>query len=254
MTDLFSAPPDDLPIVDPTKDYFEELVGEGKKFKTPADLARAKAESDNFIERLKQETEGLRQELNTRLTMEEYLEKMTGTSAANQSQSPDPSATTPAGNGNGNGLTESDLEALIEKKVSARDAERIQTSNVATVQEELRRHFGNDYVAKLRETTQALGLDESFMSNLAKTQPRAFLKLVGVQGGQQPQAQAQKPLDGLFAPPVTQQHSSFAPATPNRNMNYYEAIRKKDPKTYWSASMQNQLHQDAQKLGEDFYS
>src|SRR5688500_15910791 len=58
---------------DQDKDYFSELVGEDKKFKTPADLARAKAESDAFIERLKQENSGLRNELKTRTTMEDFM-------------------------------------------------------------------------------------------------------------------------------------------------------------------------------------
>ena len=42
------------------EDLLASLVGEGRKFKTPGDLARGKIEADNFIEKLKEENTALR--------------------------------------------------------------------------------------------------------------------------------------------------------------------------------------------------
>src|SRR6266700_391496 len=60
MIDNLLEPEADLPNVDPDKDYFKELVGEGKKFKSPEDLARGKFESDQFIEILKKRQDEMR--------------------------------------------------------------------------------------------------------------------------------------------------------------------------------------------------
>src|SRR5882762_1576622 len=46
--------------LDSNKAYLEQLVGEGKKFKTAEDLARGKAESDSFIEIMKARMDELR--------------------------------------------------------------------------------------------------------------------------------------------------------------------------------------------------
>src|SRR4029450_8159059 len=86
MTDLFS---DESDInVDPNKNYLEELVGEGKKFKTPEDLARGKAESDSFIERLQKELHGLRNELKSRLQLEEVVDRISSASKSPISEQP----------------------------------------------------------------------------------------------------------------------------------------------------------------------
>src|SRR5688572_2981716 len=48
-----------------TKNYFDELVGEGRKFKTQEDLARAKFESDQYIETMKMRMDEFRDEIDT---------------------------------------------------------------------------------------------------------------------------------------------------------------------------------------------
>src|SRR6478752_10635011 len=48
--------------IDPNKNYLEELVGEGRKFKSPEELARGKAESDLYIEHMKGRMDELRQD------------------------------------------------------------------------------------------------------------------------------------------------------------------------------------------------
>ena len=58
--------------IDPDKDYFEELVGDDKPFKSPKDLARAKLESDKFIEQLKQENREWEKKAKEAIALEIY--------------------------------------------------------------------------------------------------------------------------------------------------------------------------------------
>jgi hypothetical protein len=242
----------ELPVVDPAKNYLEELVGEGKKFKSPEDLARGKFEADNvFIPRLQKELEELRQELNTRMTLEQYMEKMTAAPMGTSRETPtQPAAnTSTASQSEGSPFKPEDIEELVSKKIEERERERVQRQNLQEVQAALIGAFGNDYVNKLTETAQTLGLDKQTLDHLAKTQPKAFFRLVGIEN------MKEKPQDmGLFTPPATRQSTSFAPQTQVKNQSFYSNLRKTDPKTYWSPSTQNQMHVDAARLGQNFYT
>lgn len=255
MTDsLFNAQDntgdDTPPAADPNKNWLEELVGEGKKFKDPNELARGKAEADAFIERLKREQEELRTELNTRLTLEQYLDKMGSNANQNQNGRSDPPPNEPNGDGsNTTALKPEDIERLIETKVSEREKQRIQSQNRAEVKQKLTEAFGNDYISKLKEVGGALGLSAERLDEMAAESPKAFLKLVGADTA--PQNQQRKP-DSLFVPP-TGQTTQTRTVSGDRTKSYYDTLKKNDPKNYWSAAVQNQMHKDALRLGENFF-
>ena len=67
MSDLFGND------VTPTA---EDLVGEGKKFKTIDDLAKGKAQADTHITNLEKELAELRQDLSARLTVEDFVSRV----------------------------------------------------------------------------------------------------------------------------------------------------------------------------------
>lgn len=240
------------PIVDPNKDWLGEYVGEGKKFRDAADLAKGKAHSDAFISRLQQETEGLRKELSTRIKLEEFMDRMNSqnTSGANQ-------ATQTAGQGNQSDGTASsatsstDIEEIIEQRLAAREAENRSRQNLDIAKQRLQEAFGDNYSTELVSRTEALGLSKEFVANLAKTQPKALFALLGLDGQQQ-----SKGNDGLFnAPRGSVNTSGLGQGTSSeKNWAYYEKIRKQNPATYWSTTVQNEIHKQAGKLGERFYS
>lgn len=245
---LFVGDPDNnTPPVDTAKNYFEELVGDGKKFKTPEELARGKAEADAFIEQLKAEQAKLRNELNTKLTLEQYIDKMAGTG---QNQTPPPNE--PNGNQGENlqSLKPEDVERLIDQRVSAREAERIQTENLRTVKETLSKTLGPEFPNKLKSIGQAIGMSEEDMNDMAKLRPKALLSLVQAQSTGTTQQQPQAP--GLFVPPGNSV-SRPAVVTADRTKSFYDNLKRTDPKTYWAPKTQNQLHQDALRLGEKFF-
>lgn len=224
-----------------TASTLDQLVGDGKKFKTIEDLAKAKLESDAFIERLKQENAGIREDLNTRVRMEELLERLEGGSSEgtnsqgnnqNQDNSPDNSP---------------DIETLIEQKLQRRDAERTASQNLAAVKAALEKYFGEDFKAKLATRIADLELNETELNALAKTSPKAFLKLVGVE-----QRQDTSP----YQAPTSRTNVPVTPTGGQKTYKYYSDLRKADPATYWRPDVQLQLHKDAiaaANRGEDFY-
>lgn len=249
MTDsLFTADDNQqIPEIDPNKNYIEELVGETKKFKTVEDLARSVLHKDAFIERLKGETNGLRQELNTKLSMEEYVDKMrTRDQQPNRSETPVNEPNAGGGNDPDKPLRPEDIEAIIDRRVSDRERARVQTQNQGFVRDKLIESFGPSYVSKLQEAGEALGLTPEDMDQMAKDRPKVFLKLVGAEAP----ARAQTP--SLFTPPSGAGNPPRT-VTGDRTKSYYDEIKKSDPKRYWSPAVQNQIHQDAIRLGERFF-
>ena len=252
MTDLFTSNSTTTETIDPNKNFYEELVGEGKKFKTPEDLAKAKAESDRFIQQLQGELSGIRQELSTRQTLEQLMDKIaaprvpdTANSGNNQSHG--------EGDGNKNVKTfsEEDIARLVEDRLTKAEAARIHTSNLETVRKALEASFGPDYVTHLKAKASELGVSEEYLNNLAKETPKAFLKLVDA--GEAHRATT----PGLFTPPPSQQLPSsnkqhFAP-TGQRKQSWYNDLKKRNASEYWSPSVQNQMHKDAISLGESFF-
>ena len=250
MTNLFEAPTTNQETVDPNKNYIEELVGEGKKFRDMEALARAKAESDAFIARLQKENEGIRQELNTRLTVEQLMDKMAAPKSeatppiqSQNQQTPTPEVKSPS---------PEDIERLVNEKLSQAEKSRVQNANLSYVRENLEKAWGNDYVQRLKEKATELGVGEEFLQGLAKDQPKAFLKLIDATTPA-PQVPSN---NTLFVPPSSQQSapksSSFSP-TSNRTKAYYDSIKAKNPAEYWSPAVQNQMHEDAIRIGEAFF-
>lgn len=252
MTDLFTAPTNGDTTTTPIDNPLEALVGEGKKFKTVEELAKAKVEADRFIEQLKNENAGIRQELSTRQTLEELMDKVGSRTVPDQTNSGNNQS---HGNGDGqNGakaLSEEDIARLVEERLSASEKARVHTANLETVQKALVASFGSEYVTHLKAKAQELGVTEEYLNTMAKETPKAFLKLVEVTG------EPKGTTPGLFSPPPTHglpssNNKGFSP-TGQRKQSWYENLRKSNPSEYWSASTQNRMHQEAISLGESFF-
>lgn len=242
---LFNSDDNDLQI-DPTKDYLEELVGEDKKFKTPKDLAKAKVESDAFIEQLKRETAGLRQELNTRLKLEEAIDRITSSQSHSSEQEP---KALEQDKGKPAEITPDQIKDLVAKTLSDSETAALRNRNSAYVEKKLQEAFGPTFRRTLKEQAQKLGIGEEFAANLAAEQPNAFLKLFDVVPTQE------APSTAVNAPrnEVNTDALSFKPNGSAKRQSHFEAVRKKEPSRYWSVAFQNEMHKEAQRQGESFF-
>ncbi len=242
---LFDPKTNDFQI-DPDKDYMEELVGEGKKYKDPQALAVSRLEADAFIERLKRENAEMRndflrlkEEHDAAPRLQELLDKLSTQTDVNSNQPDVNTEDKPA-------IDLKEIESLFENKYQEQRSRERQDENYRTVQGKLRERYGDNYSIHLKTQMESLGLSESFVENMARENPRAFEKIF----------LPANTSESFQAPPASSRRSDpFAPTTKKRDWNYYEAMRK-DPKRvaeYWSPKVQNQMHSDSEALGDAFY-
>lgn len=223
---------------------FEDLVGEGKKYKTPEDVARAVAEKDNFIERLKSETATLRTELSTRPSVDrsqEILDRLEVLSrkepvTERQLETPAPERAEVKG------LSEEDVYRLMSERERKAKAD----ANILKVKEILTEEFGDKYPQALKSMAEKNGLGMKFLDSMAAESPQALLNLMATE----------KP-DLGFTPPVSSvrpEASTFSPSAGNaRNEKYYKQLLATDKSRYFSPAVQNQQYKDMMALKEAYY-
>jgi hypothetical protein len=243
MTDLFNDD-DDNSGIDPNKDYFSELVGDGKKYKDNVAAGRALVEKDAFIERLKAEAHGLRQDLNTRLKLEEVVDRISSASKSPTSEQPprEPDNGQPASQ-----LSPEDVQKLVTDTLTDSEKGAQARRNLAHVEEKLQEAFGPTFRRTVKAQAAKLGVGETFLQNLAAEQPAAFLKLMEVGPSE----------SSSFTPPpppsVNSAALGYKPSQGTKRKSYYDGIKKQDPRRYWSPSVQNEMHNEALKQGETFF-
>jgi hypothetical protein len=235
--DLFS----DIQLVDSEKDYFTELVGEDKKFKTPQDLARGKVESDAFIEQIKRENAELRGELGTRIKYEEFIDKLNslpqGSIPDNQQGEPPKDVSV---------MSPQEIERLVEQKLSQKDQQNTVDRNIDSVKAELLKNFGPNFAQHLSRQTTELGMTQEQMYALAASSPKSVYKLLGI--GED------RPRNTMFDTPPRSSIMS-APNVGKRGYSYFEDIRKKDMSSYFSPKTQNEMFSRIKEMGEEaFYN
>lgn len=241
MTNLFDQ--NTTPSFDDNKDYLEELVGEGKKFKDAQALAKGKAESDAFIESLKREQAQLRdeylrlrEEYNAVPRLQELVDQLSNT------QLP-PSDNNPPNDGIPPAIKPEDIENLVSQKINESKVREKEESNYREVQAKLRERFGDNYPIALKSQIESLGLTEDFVNDLARRHPAVFYKTFGLEN--------QNNKDLFQAPPPSTARV-FSPSNRKRDWTYYEELRTKQPTVYWDPKTQVQLHKDYAEQGDAF--
>lgn len=248
--------------VDPEKKYFDELVGEGKKFSDPEKLARSKVESDLFIDRLKRELKGLREELNTRQKVTDLLDRLNTTSNKPSNSPPsrerertedeDYRARQEDDPNDRQRVSQAEIEKLLDQTLTQRDTQRQLQANLDLVRSELAKAYGDHaYTKVLKERSEELGLNKDQRIDLASKNPKAFLRMI--MGGD---AVRQNNSDASFAPPrsvINAPMPNHSSENGERRKSFYDNLKKQNPTTYWSDRVQNQMHKDAIKLGSTFF-
>jgi len=223
----------------------EELVGEGRKFATPEALAIGKIEADKFIETLQAETAELRIQLATAITKSDStdtLEKLM-TELANKSNVPsvDKTVNPPTDLVNQTkALTQEDIVKLIE----AREAEHVQTANLAKAMAEAQKVYGDRLVESLAAKATELGIPVTDIEALAKRSPLAFFNLIGLnqrESTTRPMARGGQTLT-----------PNISSGNGERNHSYYENLKKTMGATKFvmDIALQSQRHKDMARLGD----
>lgn len=226
------------PTIDPNKDYYSELVGEGKKFADNAALARAKVESDAFIARVLEEKRRVEEDLKTRINMQDFLDQVkapvVNTPVSQPVTTPQP---TPASE-----LTPDAIEQLVQRQIVAREAETARSRNLLTVQGRLQETLGANYSELVKQRARDLGLDIQYFNDTAARSPQAFFELMGLN---RPREELTTLPRGTSNPPVQ--------AGTVKNFAYFNRMRKENPVEYSRYGMKEEWEL-AKKLGADFYN
>jgi hypothetical protein len=236
---------DSLPRIDDSKNYFEELVGEDKKFKTPEDLAKGKYQSDLYIsqilerqDELRNDYMKLRDEYNSRAKLEELVDQLSQKQQLASNDSTDVKDKPPTFDPNR-------IDSLIDSKITERELNRRQTENFNKVKDKLIERFGERYQTVFKQQIDNLGLTEDYVNDLARRSPTAVFKTFGLD--QEPQTQS---FQSPFSSSV--RADQFARKPQERTWSWYQDLKKKDPKVYWDKKTQNQMMLDHQSLGAKF--
>lgn len=237
--------------IDPAKNYLTELVGEGLKYKTNEDMARAVMEKDLHIGLIESENKKVRDALTTRVKEEDLYDRIKGllekSPSNTQNTIPDVNGTNNKAPDSNTGFTPEQIDELVNKKYQQLEQDRRAQTNLATVKEKLVEKFGTNYVSKLKEEADKLKMDEKALESIAQVNPSAFYRLVGIEGNA-------PGFSSLMSPPRSAVEGSFKPNTNNdRTESYYSELKKKDPVTYNSRAVQEQEYKDALRLGEAFF-
>lgn len=222
---------------DQNKNYLEELVGEGKKFKTVEDLARGKAEADHFITHKNKEFDELREdalkwraEATAQAKFQELVTKLENKGTTNEP------AITPAANVEQPILDQKKIEDIISIRLQEIEARKNEKSNLDKVDQRLRERFGDNARSILKDKMNTLGMTDEDLKFLAKRSPEAALNAIGVN---------QQQTENFQSPPRSSLRSdNFSPQSELRDAVYYEKLRKTDPKKYFDPKISTQRLKD----------
>lgn len=232
-------------VFDETKNYYEELVGEGKKFKDNEALAKGKAEADTFIKHLLREKEiltndylKLRETYNAGPKLEELIDRLEDQRLASSENT-----TTANEETNMPKYNPAEVESLVSSKIQEYELTKRQENNFTEVKKKLKERFGNNYQSALQSQIENLGLTEDFVNTMARNHPQGFYKLFGL---------SDQKGENFQTPPQSAQRPGFAPHVEKRDWAYYENMRKSDPVKYNNPKTQLQIIDDAVALGTAF--
>jgi len=234
MTDVFGSETNEL--VDPIVYVKQKFKKDDSDEIDIEKLAKAKLESDLHISRLEKEQAELRGEVNTRIGLEEFLTKMntppqnenTQTKPGNQ---PPPNETTPV-----------DIERLVSEQLNKADQARTAKANRDRVNDAVVKAWGNDASRNLALVSSQLNMTKEELAGLAERSPDAFFRLTGVT------TDSVTPSTGSV-PNSTVRLGNEQPT--ERTEKYYQALKKSNPSLYFSAKVQMQMHDDANRLGAE---
>lgn len=248
---------DNLQNSDPNKEqdnvssFLDQYVGEGKKYKTPEDLAKAYANADKHIPALEGELKSMR-ELQTK-QFEQLYERINSRPQQDKDDQNDRDdgntnrETPPNGNTKAD---EDDLNTRIKRVLDETNQEGVAKRNAAESQRILEEQFGGVEGAKEAVIKRARELDVSpqFLADAAFRSPNALMNLMGIDPNKRSTNTPSSRSD-VNQQAFGNQNSGPRPGT----YAFYRNLQRTDLRSYMSPRIQNQMMKDALEKGQDFF-
>lgn len=220
----------------------EDVIAKWKD-KPHDELLAAKAESDLYIESMKTRFDDLSRDylaIKEQQKTGEQLQALLDRLDKAEDHTPDDTNKDQVQPG----MKPEDIQKLIDDRYAAHQRSQRQGQNLSEVQAKLRESFGDNYQEIYKQRLDSLGLTPEFADDLAKNYPAAFAQTFGL-NQQQSQTSHQLPRSSV-------RPTSFAPKVQKRDWNYYQAMKKDNPRMYLDPKIAVQMHNDMMELGSDF--
>ena len=229
------------------EDWLKKLVEtKGEQWRDPQVVAKGKLEADAYVKQLESQLAEIREEMGKQDYSKELLEALKNKAPeSTNGQSPqsnnDKGGTTQSQTNSA--LSDEQIKRLVETALTEREKTNTSTQNITLVEQKMSEAFGTEAQAKVQEKAKELGLSLQRMQEIAAESPTAFLNLIGDKAKElQPIVKGTIRTEG-----VNMQASS------ERNFGFYQELRRKNRKQYFSPEVQRQMFQDRTRLGEKFY-
>ena len=204
-----------------------DLIGEGKKFKSVEDLAKAKMESDKHISKLEGENKDMRDELSKLATKVENLSSL---SQPKQTDTESPADTTsPADEGKISELVAKTYHNIREKEARQ---DNLRQSNDYAVEK-----FGSVDKAReaLKHRAEELNLSVEDLKEIGSKSPNAFKNMF---------EESSRDSSVNVKSSVNTEAGDYGQA-PNSakhgTKEYYTKLRRENPSQFWSAKVQREI-------------
>lgn len=224
-------------------DYYEMLVGEGKKYADNQALAKSRVHADSMIETLKTELAELRAERQATESLEEVADR-----ALKPRKELEEMSTTPRQDLEPEPQNEDkpDLRTEVLRLLQEEKSRETRDQNIETVRRQLKERFGSDYNKTLKEIAETLEVSTDLLTDMAARSPNGLLKLVD--------SVAKPSVDRPSTPPASSVDTNRGfGSTPRKNKAYYAELRKTDLNKYLSKAVQAEMHREAVAQGAKFY-
>lgn len=226
-----------------------EVILSKWKDKPQEELLNAKIESDLYIRTLTARFDDLRKDyLDIRdqqqasAQLKDLIDQMKS-NASNQDTSH-----TQQGTVNQPAITTEEINSLVESQISEKFTQHQkalkQQENLLSIQSKLKEHLGNNYQEAYKQRLDTLGLTQEFADDLAKNHPSVFMKTFELENRPSNNNQS--------LPRNAQRNVTFAPHTVKKDWNYYQEMKKTNPKLYLDPKIANEMHDQAIALGDAF--
>lgn len=230
MVDVFAdqAQNDDVTI--------DTLVGEGKKYRDVSELAKAYVNADSHIDELRRDLAQARARSDAEKNQEPVVPPQ------QQQSDPTPAVTERPQN------TE-DLRTLVGRELEALTESKRFEQNVETTAQTLVDYFGDAQKANqaVKDKARELGVSPDWLRDSAARSPKAFYATMGIN------LEAEK-RDTSTPAPRSEIRLESNQNNGKKNYAYFEQLRKSDKATYYSQSVQNEMHRLAREQGDAFYA
>jgi hypothetical protein len=218
------------------------LVGEGRKYKTVEDLAKAYINLDGFTEKLKGENAQFREQLAGAKTIDDVIERLSQSKASTTDQGeakPSP------------GITADAIAKIVKDTVTGLETARTRQDNLTKADAAMKKLYGDkaqEVFSKAADTPEK----RRALQNLAEVDPTQFVRLFQTTDGSHSQGTQTDSGSTINTAALADVSQSARVGDPTAK-EFYDTLRQKDPRKFYSQEVQLAMHKAAVANPEKFF-